>query len=274
MQHYLPELPLSDVVRIDDSAALMGRSVTELLREADAGKRMLYVALTPHSSTLIAIPSHKSPRSDSYQTKAPKFVALASEYAASLVISGFANVEKWQASFDGGVLDWHCWRLDLPQCVTVDQIFVPQTDVDLQIQINAHAALVSSKVSPATAKTQATPNCTVAQAPAIEGTMTGAANPVPYEKESGPGFPKKKAAMIAQYKNEWPTIERDIKDAKRNGLSVAAKAGARDWHEVEAKEWARNKGKLNSTDKSVEMLTGTMNKIANSPISHSHRLIG
>lgn len=67
----------------------------------------------------------------------------------------------------------------------------------------------------------------------------------PRPAATGPVFTMKKAAMIEQHKHEWPTIEQDIKDAKRNGLSMA-KAGERDWKEHEAMEWARNKGKLMS----------------------------
>jgi len=62
-----------------------------------------------------------------------------------------------------------------------------------------------------------------------------------------------KAALIAQHKHEWPTIERDIQDAAANGLSKAAKAGPRDWHESDALEWARSKNKLMPTEKPVSL---------------------
>ena len=53
-----------------------------------------------------------------------------------------------------------------------------------------------------------------------------------------------KAALIAQHKHEWPTIEGDLKDASSNGLSKAAKAGKRDWIGEAAVQWARSKNKL------------------------------
>ena len=62
-----------------------------------------------------------------------------------------------------------------------------------------------------------------------------------------------KAALIAQHKHEWPTIARDIQDAAGNGLSKAAKAGTRDWHESDALEWARSKNKLMQTEKLVPL---------------------
>ena len=62
-----------------------------------------------------------------------------------------------------------------------------------------------------------------------------------------------RAALIAQHKHEWPTIERDIQDAAGNGLAKAAKAGNRDWHESEALEWARSKNKLMRTEKPVPL---------------------
>jgi hypothetical protein len=67
-----------------------------------------------------------------------------------------------------------------------------------------------------------------------------------------------KAALIAQHKHEWPTIESDLKNASQNGLSKAARAGKRDWFEDSALDWARSKNKLQETDKttnSVAILT-------------------
>lgn len=62
-------------------------------------------------------------------------------------------------------------------------------------------------------------------------------------------FPLTKRAMIENYKKEWPTIERDIKDASTNGLD-AAKASKRGWVEEQALLWARanNKFIIRNTD--------------------------
>ena len=243
------ELALGDVVRIDEAAVLMGRSVTELLRDAAAEERLLYVALAPCSTTLMAVPGHDLRRTDSNISKRPKIVALASQYAESLVIFGFANVEKWQASFDGGGLDWHCWVLNVPQRIALDKIFVWQVDVRSQIKVNAKAVLIKAKVLPASTKTLATPTHTGAPAPAIEVTVAGDVPVIEQDrKKTGPSFTMTKAAMIEQHKHEWPTIARDIADAKRNGLSGVAKESARGWREAEAMEWARTKGKLKGAE--------------------------
>lgn len=63
-----------------------------------------------------------------------------------------------------------------------------------------------------------------------------------------------KAAMISQHEHEWPTVAQDIKDAGRNGLAAAAKAGTREWYEVEAMAWARAKNRL-QMPRSKELLT-------------------
>jgi len=78
-------------------------------------------------------------------------------------------------------------------------------------------------------------------------------------------LPMTKAALIAAHKHEWQTIERDIADAKDNGLAAAAKAGARGWIESRAMDWARAKGKLKSTDKPADSLAQAMHNMGNLP---------
>lgn len=148
LQTYPVRLALSDAVRIDAAAESMGCTVDLLLREAADQKRVLYVALAPYSAKLRPVPSHEAPRAGSQETKQPQIVALAAHYAKSLSIFGNANVEQWQASFDGGVLDWHCWSLDVPQHVTPDRVFVWQVDVDSRRQINHDGAQEAKKNLP------------------------------------------------------------------------------------------------------------------------------
>lgn len=95
-------------------------------------------------------------------------------------------------------------------------------------------------------------------------------DPKPRPAATGPLFSMTKAAMIQQHEHEWPTVAQDIKDAVRNGLSVA-KAGLREWQEADALEWARTKGKLVSIDKSGNAIAGA-NSIFNSPTSRKHAL--
>ena len=77
--------------------------------------------------------------------------------------------------------------------------------------------------------------------------------------------PFKKAALIAAHVHEWPTIERDISDAKANGLATAAKSGARGWREADALTWARAKGKLISAAKPADSLTQAMHNLGALP---------
>lgn len=84
---------------------------------------------------------------------------------------------------------------------------------------------------------------------------------------TGLKFSMTKAAMLNQHRHEWPTIERDMADASKNGLS-AAKAGARDWNEATALEWARANNKLKNAQ--VANLDGAMRNLP----SRRHRMDG
>jgi hypothetical protein len=95
----------------------------------------------------------------------------------------------------------------------------------------------------------------------------------PKAPAKSPAFTMTKHAMVQQHKHEWPTIEQDIKDAKRNGLSDAAKAGTRGWDEDKAMNWARSKAKITSADKPAHLLTAAVNSMAILPTKR-HRLEG
>jgi hypothetical protein len=81
---------------------------------------------------------------------------------------------------------------------------------------------------------------------------------------AGPKFSMTKAAMLEQHKLKWPTIERDMKDAKANGLQ-SAKAGARGWNELPALEWARANNKLVNAAKPADSLLQAVNSMATVP---------
>ena len=100
----------------------------------------------------------------------------------------------------------------------------------------------------------------VVDVPAIEATRPSAS----------PQFTMTKAAMIGQHKHQWPSIERDMQDANRNGLN-AAKAGARGWREAMSLEWARANGRLESND-APDALRGAINTMASLPTSRTHTL--
>ncbi|CDS49414.1 hypothetical protein [Polaromonas sp. CG9_12] len=94
----------------------------------------------------------------------------------------------------------------------------------------------------------------------------------PIQTTAGPKFSMSKAGLIEAHRHEWQTIERDLKDASENGLSVA-KAGPRDWNEAMALQWARAKGKLTITAKPVNDLANAFHSMSNLP-SHRHTLKG
>lgn len=71
-----------------------------------------------------------------------------------------------------------------------------------------------------------------------EAPKIGAGKTAPIEKRT-------RAALIKDLQAEWPTIERDLQDASRNGLAAAAKlADARGWNKGRALDWAKEHGKL------------------------------
>ena len=84
---------------------------------------------------------------------------------------------------------------------------------------------------------------------------------------SSPKFSMTRAALVAQHRHEWPTIDADIKDASKNGLTTA-KVGKRGWDEDLAVEWARSKGKLNKPAVAGARLSSAM---ANLPVT-THRM--
>lgn len=77
-------------------------------------------------------------------------------------------------------------------------------------------------------------------------------------------FTMKRAALISAHEQDWPTIARDIADASKNGLS-AARAGAREWVEAKALQWARSKGKLIGANHPARNLEQSMNRMASLP---------
>jgi len=88
----------------------------------------------------------------------------------------------------------------------------------------------------------------------------------PRPAATSPRFTMTKAAMIAQHEHEWHTIKRDMADAKRNGLSAAAKEGARGWREADAMEWARANNRLQKSPiQEVTTVASTMPTVKTLP---------
>ena len=59
------------------------------------------------------------------------------------------------------------------------------------------------------------------------------------------GLVMSRMGLVTKHKRQWPTIESDVKNANRNGLSVARHVRG-GWDEAMALEWARSKGKWHS----------------------------
>ena len=71
----------------------------------------------------------------------------------------------------------------------------------------------------------------------------------PAEHRTKPKVPMvgilKRAALIEKHLKNWPSIERDLRDGHKNGLSEAAKTSKHGfWWEAGAIEWARARNKL------------------------------
>lgn len=65
--------------------------------------------------------------------------------------------------------------------------------------------------------------------------------PAPHPKTKGTGI--KKTALVKKHSHHWPTIESDLSEATRNGLSAAwVRHGW--WDESAALAWAENNGKV------------------------------
>jgi hypothetical protein len=79
----------------------------------------------------------------------------------------------------------------------------------------------------------------------------------------------KRDTLISTHVHEWPTIERDLKDANTNGLGKAAKVPDQHgmWFVEKARIWAIQRGKLHTVDtaavrvNSVFALSGKSHRI-------------
>ncbi len=77
----------------------------------------------------------------------------------------------------------------------------------------------------------------------------------------------KRKALIAENRQRWTSIDRDLRDGSTNGLSADAKADGKGWWwEGSALEWARVQGKL--TDSSTASVSSVF------PSRQVHRLAG
>ena len=80
----------------------------------------------------------------------------------------------------------------------------------------------------------------------VERLAAATPEPVAAPAEAVTVAPKgvRKREMVKRHAARWPAIETDMKDAGKNGLAAAAKAGERGWREAAALEWARERSRL------------------------------
>lgn len=113
---------------------------------------------------------------------------------------------------------------------------------------------------------------TPSHAPVATASADTASAQNPRTTATGPKFSTRRDVMINRHVHEWPTIDRDMKDASQNGLA-AAKAGLRDWDESAAMAWAGAKGKLKNAEKPTDALTKAVHSMGNLPV-RKHTLEG
>ncbi len=111
------------------------------------------------------------------------------------------------------------------------------------------------------------PHTAPAQTAAPAPVVATSDNPLKSAAPVGRGWVMKKAALIKKHATQWPTANRDFRDASENDLSKAAKApGHGNWFEADALKWAEKRGKLTkekqqSPTNSIFNLTGTKHTI-------------
>lgn len=109
----------------------------------------------------------------------------------------------------------------------------------------------------------------------VTDSASGGVEPLPASQPkrnaaTGPVFSMARTALVSKHEHNWPTINRDLKDAAANAL-WRAKAGARDWNEAAALAWAEGRGKLRSDAIPADALTQAMNSMGSLP-GRKHKL--
>lgn len=101
-----------------------------------------------------------------------------------------------------------------------------------------------------------------------EAVPAPAVKPAALPQSSAKGI--QRCMLVMKYRNSWPTIETDLKDAATNGLSAAAKAGSRGWREADAVAWAKANNRFLEAPE-----VGTLGAVmANGLTARRHKLAG
>lgn len=98
------------------------------------------------------------------------------------------------------------------------------------------------------------------------------ADPVPAQRPAETTVPKpvpdrgrivKRCLLIGDNMRRWPTIEQDLKDSGKNGLTKAARVLDQHglWYEGSALAWARAKGKVREVPSELAGLPGRIHRL-------------
>jgi len=147
---------------------------------------------------------------------------------------GYLNCYRHAATKDGTVT------------VSRDQLFVYAHD------LQAYAATLAS-VTVAAAPGQVPKPATANQVQSVDQVQTVSAIP---------GEIVKRGALIKRNSAKWKTIDHDLREASRNGLSEAARADKKGWwKEAKAIKWAEINNKLEAPKSMANAATSVINKL-------------
>jgi hypothetical protein len=244
-----------------------GQEVTDhdFLRAAARGEIRIR-AIMHKTATMLPVRAAEGP----ITLQAGRFQELSPETCELLSITGKAGwrgVEAFEPveAFDGRVCRFTRWRLPVgePDILTgISDCIVMGTDVRALADAFLHG--------PSQLEWDAGPK----EQPDAPKSVEVAKKPGSSEQLVAPVFSMPRAALIAAHEHHWPTIRRDLQDASANGLK-AAKAGAREWYEQVALEWARAKGKLTDNQPAAsDGIDQAMRNMAATLPTKKHRLEG
>ncbi len=132
LENVTPELSDDEAVTIKEAAKQLNCTVEDLLIQASKEELLLYVSLSPFKAVLISPPSHPTPHVGSRKMNDYIVVPLLTRYARGLRYNHSIEINLYEPLHEP--YDGHYWRLETPQEITINNVFV-QLDVIGQINI-------------------------------------------------------------------------------------------------------------------------------------------
>ncbi|MEF8709512.1 MAG: hypothetical protein V5B38_11770 [Candidatus Accumulibacter propinquus] len=135
-------------------------------------------------------------------------------------------------------------RLDESPIGIENWLFLPE---DLDRFLGAPAAAPPAPIAPEVAD-DAAPRDDATPTP-VQSAVTASEEPAPAAALRTTSAPevevlRKRSALIEEFAGVWPTIEGDLRDGSRNGLSAVANASHGYWKVGPALNWAAERGKI------------------------------